>query len=289
MGGNGDDGAGGDGDGDGDGGDNGDVTTTSPIPTISSQLDDDVALSADNFPNATEADFAGRRWKLDARRLSAIRLQPLRRSRILRRHHDPRSARTRAISRFRTNSFMSGFDEVAPGSSETVRLFERDGHLSAFGFVSMAMLEYLRMRYTGIDLSNLDVSVPGRGEPCRAAAPASRLRFRPARRRRRSAQVLHPGRRSGPDLTLLRFRLDARHRTGDQHENRQRAASIAQLHDARVPAHARRRAGLHVRLLRRRRHRQRHGPRPSPRRSTAPAVRNCGRIRARCPLRQSAS
>jgi hypothetical protein len=61
--------------------------------------------------------------------------------------------------------FMRGFEEAAPGSSETVRLFERDGHLSAFGFVTTAMLEYLRMRYTGIDLSNLEVSVPDRGEP----------------------------------------------------------------------------------------------------------------------------
>src|SRR6185437_16106398 len=66
---------------------------------------------------------------------------------------------------FEDPGFMSGFDQVAPGSSETVRLFERDGHLSAFGFVSAAMLEYLQMRYTGIDLSNLEVSVPPRGEP----------------------------------------------------------------------------------------------------------------------------
>src|SRR5438045_3139100 len=66
---------------------------------------------------------------------------------------------------FDNPQFMRGFEEVAPGSSETVRLFEQGGHLAAFGFVTQAMLAFLAARYTGIDLSNLDVSVPQRGEP----------------------------------------------------------------------------------------------------------------------------
>src|SRR5579884_325654 len=117
-------------------------------------LDDDVALSAGDFPNATEADFIDDdgSWTVDDYQQSAENLfgdhqyfgdtmEQQRAEEGYRRFDDP--------------GFLSGFEEVAPGSSETVRLFERDGRLSAFGFVSAAMLEYLRMRYTGIDLSNL--------------------------------------------------------------------------------------------------------------------------------------
>ncbi len=61
--------------------------------------------------------------------------------------------------------FSERFEEIAPGSSQTVQLFERDGQLHAFGFLTQAMLEMLMMQYTGIDFSNVDVSVPPRGEP----------------------------------------------------------------------------------------------------------------------------
>ena len=127
-------------------------------------LDDDVALSADDFPNATEADFTDDdgNWTADDYQQSAENLFG---------DHEffgdtmEQQRADEGYKQFDDPGFMRGFDEVAPGSSETVRLFERDGQLSAFGFVSAAMLEYLRMRYTGIDLSNLDVSVPPRGEP----------------------------------------------------------------------------------------------------------------------------
>ena len=151
-------GDGGDNGGDDDGGDDDDGDEDLV------DLDDDVALSADDFPNATEADFTDDdgSWKPDDYQQSAENLFG---------DHEffgdtmQQQRADEGYQPFDDPGFIRGFDEVAPGSSETVRLFERDGHLSAFGFVSAAMLEYLRMRYTGIDLSNLDVSVPSRGEP----------------------------------------------------------------------------------------------------------------------------
>jgi len=127
-------------------------------------LDGDVTLSADDFPNATAADFEGDdgSWTPDDYQQSAENLFG---------DHEffgDTMASQRAdegYQPFQDERFRQGFEEVAPGSSETVQLFERDGHLSAFGFVPLAMLEYLRMRYTGIDLSELDVSLPQRGEP----------------------------------------------------------------------------------------------------------------------------
>lgn len=152
------------GDGDGNGGEDDGVNDEFSDPDDLLPLDDDVALSAEDFPNATSADFqddAGN-WTPEDYQQSAANLFG----------DHPFFGDTMATQRvdegyqpFDDQRFLQGFDEVAPGSSETVRLFERDGHLSAFGFVSMAMLEYLRMKYTGIDLSNLDVSVPPRGEP----------------------------------------------------------------------------------------------------------------------------
>jgi len=155
------DGAGGDGGGD-DGND--DVNDEFSDPDDLLPLDDDVALSADNFPNAESADFQDDDggWSQGDYQKSAENL--------FGDHQffgDTMTTQRTAegYQPFGDERFLQGFDEVAPGSSETVELFEREGHLSAFGFVSIAMLEYLRMKYTGIDLSNLDVSLPDRGEP----------------------------------------------------------------------------------------------------------------------------
>jgi hypothetical protein len=161
-----DEAAAGGGDG-GDGGDDGDdnnVDEEFSDPDDLVALDDDVALSAGDFPNATAADFQDDdgSWTPDNYQQSAANLfggneffgDTLATQRA-----------AEGYAPFQDQGFMQGFEEVAPGSSETVQLFEREGRLSAFGFVSMAMLEYLRMRYTGIDLSNLDVSVPPRGNP----------------------------------------------------------------------------------------------------------------------------
>jgi papain like protease len=172
SGGNGDDGgdgggngSGGDGDGgDGGDGDNGDVNEQFSDPDDLLPLDDDVALSASDFPNAQEADFQDDDggWTQNDYQQSAENLFG---------DHEffgdtmTTQRAAEGYQPFADERFLQGFDQVAPGSSETVQLFERDGHLSAFGFVSMAMLEYLRMKYTGIDLSNLDVSLPQRGDP----------------------------------------------------------------------------------------------------------------------------
>jgi len=155
------DGSGGDGNG-GDSDDNVNDEFSDPDDLIG--LDDDTALAAADFPNATESDFQDDdgSWTPDDYQQSATNLFG---------DHDffgdtmltQRAAE--GYQYFDNPQFMQGFDQVAPGSSETVRLFEREGQLSAFGFVSMAMLEYLEMRYTGINLTNLDVSVPPRGEP----------------------------------------------------------------------------------------------------------------------------
>ncbi len=155
---------GGGGDDDGGGGDDNNVDDEFSDPDDLVELDHDVALSADDFPNASPADFQNDdgSWTPDDYQRSAANLFG---------DHEffgDTLATQRAaegFTPFQDPGFTQGFEEVAPGSSETAHLFERDGHLAAFGFVSMAMLEYLRMRYTGIDLSNLDVSVPPRGNP----------------------------------------------------------------------------------------------------------------------------
>ena len=64
---------------------------------------------------------------------------------------------------FDDSGFLNAFDSVAPGVTETVHLFERDGILHAFGFVAPLVLQMLMARYTGIDFSGMDVSVPPRG------------------------------------------------------------------------------------------------------------------------------
>ncbi len=155
--------AGGDG-GDGDNDDNGDVDEEFSDPDDLIGLDEDTALSADDFPNATEADFQDDdgSWTPEDYQQSAANLfgdhEFFGDTMVTQRADE-------GYQFFDNPRFMQGFEEVAPGSSETVRLFERDGHLSAFGFVTQAMLAYLAARYTGIDLSNLEVSVPPRGEP----------------------------------------------------------------------------------------------------------------------------
>ena len=65
---------------------------------------------------------------------------------------------------FADTNFERNFEDLAPGSTQTVTLFEREGKLFAYGFLPMALLSILQSRYTGIDFSNLDVSVPPIGE-----------------------------------------------------------------------------------------------------------------------------
>src|SRR3984885_8078168 len=158
------DGGGGDdgGDGGGDGGDD-DLNDSFSDPDNLIGLDDDTALSAADFPNASEADFQDDDggWTPENYQQSAQNLFG---------DHEF-FGDTMAIQRadegyapFEDPSFRQGFEQIAPGSSETLSLFERDGQLHAFGFLPVAMLAYLSMQYTGIDFRNVDVSVPQRAE-----------------------------------------------------------------------------------------------------------------------------
>jgi hypothetical protein len=147
---------GGDGDGGGDDGGNGD-------PNDLNNLDDDTVLSASDFPNATEQDFQNDdgSWTPDDYQQSAENLFG---------DHEffgdtlATQLADQGYAPFAGPGFAQGFDQIAPGSSETLQLFERDGQLHAFGFVTQAMLAYLMAQYTGIDFSNVDVSAPQRGD-----------------------------------------------------------------------------------------------------------------------------
>lgn len=68
---------------------------------------------------------------------------------------------------FEDPGFLESLDRFAPGITDTLQLFERDGVLHAFGFVPLALLTLLRQRYTGLDFGNLHVSVPLKGEIAR--------------------------------------------------------------------------------------------------------------------------
>jgi hypothetical protein len=157
------DGDDGDGGGGGDGGDD-DVNEEFSDPDDLLQMDNDVALSAADFPNASEQDFVedDGSWTPEDYEASAQNL--------FGDHEFFGDTRDGQLSElgyqpYRDERFLSGFDQVAPGSSESLRLYEQNGALHAFGFVPAMMLEYLAMRYSGIDFSNVDVSVPPRGEP----------------------------------------------------------------------------------------------------------------------------
>ena len=61
-------------------------------------------------------------------------------------------------------AFAESFERIAPGSTETLRLYERDGQLHAFGFVPLALMSLLRNQFGAIDFSNLRASLPLKGE-----------------------------------------------------------------------------------------------------------------------------
>ena len=154
----------------GDGGGDGDPATinrtifnrtTMGKTTIRFRTTDDAAA---DYPNATEEDFTDDQgdWSADDYQRSAENLfgdhEFFGDDLITQRESE-------GFQYFDDPAFAQGFEEVAPGSTDTVRLFERDGGLSAFGFVTTAALALLQLRYTGLDLSNLEVTVPQKGEP----------------------------------------------------------------------------------------------------------------------------
>jgi hypothetical protein len=126
-------------------------------------VDDDVFSSASDFPNADAADFAEDTgdWSADDYQQSAENLfgdHPFFGDTLVQQKTDE------GFQPYQDARFGDAFNQIAPGTSETVQLFERDGKLVAFGLVSQAVLEMLMARYTGIDWNNLDVSTPLKGE-----------------------------------------------------------------------------------------------------------------------------
>lgn len=126
-------------------------------------VDDDVFGSASDFPNADAADFDDDTgdWSAADYQESAQNLfgdHPFFGDTLVQQKIDE------GFQPYEDNRFDQAFDQIAPGTSDTVQLFERAGQLVAFGVVSQAVLEMLMARYTGIDWNNLDVSVPQRGD-----------------------------------------------------------------------------------------------------------------------------
>jgi len=127
-------------------------------------VDDDVFSSADDFPNAEAADFADDTggWSAEDYQTSAENLfgdHPFFGDTLAQQRIDE------GFQPYQDVAFGQGFDQIAPGTSETLQLFEREGRLVAFGFVTQAVLEMLMARYTGIDWGNMEVAVLQKGEP----------------------------------------------------------------------------------------------------------------------------
>ncbi len=127
-------------------------------------VDDDVFGSASDFPNADASDFEDDQgdWTPADYQESAQNLfgdHEFFGDTLIQQKTDE------GFQPYQDPQFDRAFDQIAPGTSETVHLFERDGKLFAFGLVSQAVLEMLMARYSGIDLSGLEVGVPPKGEP----------------------------------------------------------------------------------------------------------------------------
>ena len=141
------------------------TSTTCSLPSDDlPSVDDDVFGNADDFPNASDADFTDDPgdWSADDYQQSAENLfgdHPFFGDTLIQQKTDE------GFTPYEDARFADAFDQMAPGTSDTVNLFEREGKLVAFGLVSQAALELLMARYTGIDWSNLEVAVPPKGEP----------------------------------------------------------------------------------------------------------------------------
>jgi hypothetical protein len=127
-------------------------------------VDDDVFASAADFPNADATDFEDDKgdWSVEDYAESAQNLfgdNPFFGDTLIQQKTDE------GFHPFEDNRFKQAFEQIAPGTGDSVHLFEREGKLFAFGLVSQAVLQMLLARYTHIDLSGLDVGVPPKGEP----------------------------------------------------------------------------------------------------------------------------
>jgi hypothetical protein len=126
-------------------------------------VDDDVFAGAADFPNADATDFEddGGDWSSEDYQQSAQNLfgdHPFFGDTLIQQKIDE------GFQPYQDAGFGQNFDQIAPGTSDTVQLFEREGKLVAFGVASQAVLELLMARYTGIDWQNLEVAVPQKGD-----------------------------------------------------------------------------------------------------------------------------
>jgi hypothetical protein len=127
------------------------------------EIDNDVYASAEDFPNAADVDFEDDEggWSLDDYQNSAENIfgeHPFFGDTL-----DSKLA-DEGYQPFTDPSFERAFEDLAPGSTQTLTLYERAGKLFAHGYLPMALLSILQSRYSGIDFSNLAVSVPPIGE-----------------------------------------------------------------------------------------------------------------------------
>jgi len=136
-------------------------------------VDDDVFQSADDFPNADASDFEDDPgdWSADDYQESAQNLfgdHEFFGDTLIQQKTDE------GFLPYQDQRFNQAFDEIAPGTSGAVHLFEQDGKLFAFGLVSQAVLSLLMARYSGIDMSGLDVATTEKGEkaPVQPLPPA---------------------------------------------------------------------------------------------------------------------
>jgi Papain family cysteine protease len=126
-------------------------------------VDDDVFSSAEDFPNAEAADFVDDTggWSAQDYQASAQNLfgdHPFFGDTLTQQKIDE------GFQPYQDAAFNQGFEQIVPGASDTVDLFERDGRLFAFGVLSQAALALLMARYTGIDWSDVDVAVQDKGD-----------------------------------------------------------------------------------------------------------------------------
>ena len=150
--------------GDGGGDDDGDIDDIFASDEDLPEVDDDVFGSASDFPDADADDFEDDQgdWSPADYQESAQNLfgnNEYFGDTLLTQKQDE------GFQPYQDARFAQAFDQIAPETSESVHLFERDGKLFAFGLVSQAVLEMLMARYSGIDLSNLEVGVPPKSDP----------------------------------------------------------------------------------------------------------------------------
>lgn len=127
------------------------------------QLDEETTLDVDDFPDADESDFEEDQGDWTPKDYAESAQNLFGRNQFFG-DNLMNWRQQEGYTYYENPSFARVFDQFAPGASESIHLFERNGVLTAFGYVTAAVLPLLLQRFTGIDLSNLEVTVPPRGE-----------------------------------------------------------------------------------------------------------------------------